>query len=205
MHMKSGISALLTMVLAANTLHAETCGIDTIFAWGFEIPSGAIDLDNAPGALQSPGFAVSISGPSTFSIDISYPTSAASIADTSTVVTGTFSGPTNTGIVINDVTAYVTGNRFLAFGVPVETNNVTLTATASKMTGETTSTSVNITQGTPSPLTLTAGRSVGFAPMRVVFIYDIGNLPGKIQYVGLDYTADGIDDVVNPAAGATLA
>ena len=203
----SGIAGCVALTFATAIVHAETCGIDSIFANGFEIPTSAGSVDSTPGALQSPGIAQSIVGPPTFSIAITYPTSGATVAGTSTAVAGTLSGPSNTGIVINGVQAYVLGNQFLAPSVPVGTSSTTLTATATKMTGETTTATSSATGGAAPPVSLAVGRAAGFAPLRAVFTYSIGTLPGNatVQYVGLDYTADGTDDVVNPPLGTTLA
>ena len=196
----------LALVVFAIPALAETCGIDTIFANGFEVP-GAVSLGNAPGALQSPGITQSIIGSGTFSVAISYPAPAATVPGLTTAVAGSFSGPTNTGIVINGVRAYVSGNQFLAPAVTVAAGGTSLTATATKLTGETTTATVNATSGATPPVSLTVGRAAGFAPLRAAFTYSIGGLPGNaaVQYVGLDYTADGTDDVVNPPLGASLA
>lgn len=204
---RSGIVGGVAMVFASGVAQAETCGIDLIFANGFEMPAPGSAVDNAPGALQSPGIAQSIIGPPTFSVAVTYPALGATVAGTSTPVAGTLSGPTNTGVVINGVQAYVLGNRFLAPSVPVGTSSTALTATATKLTGETTTATVNVTGGAAPPVSLVVGRAAGFVPLRVVFNYSIGALPGNatVQYVGLDYTADGTDDVVNPPAGTTLA
>lgn len=204
---KIGIAGCVAIACAAAVAHAETCGIDSIFANGFETPTPGGSVDNTPGALQSPGISQSIVGPPTFSIAITYPTSGATVAGTSTAVAGTLSGPSNTGVVINGVQAYVLGNQFLAPSVPVGTSATTLTATATKMTGETTTATSSATGGSVSPISLTVGRAAGFAPLRAVFTYSVATLPGNatVQYVGLDYTADGTDDVVNPPLGTTLA
>lgn len=192
---------------AGSVAQAETCGIDSIFANGFEpAPIGGA-VDSTPGALQSPGIATSIVGPPTFSIAITYPAPGATVPGTSTPVTGTITGPTNTGVVINGVQAYVAGNQFLAPAVALGTSSTALTATATKLTGEVTTATVNATGGAVPPVFLAVGRAVGFAPLRAVFTYSVGTLPGggAVQYVGLDYTADGTDDVVNPAPGTSLA
>ncbi len=119
---------------------------------------------------------------------------------------GSFSGPTNTGIVINGVRAYISGNQFLAPAVSIAAGGTSLTATATKLTGETTTATVNATGGTASPVSLVIGRAAGFSPLRATFTYTIGTLPGNapVQYVGLDYTADGTDDAVNPTIGTDL-
>lgn len=77
----------LALVVFAIPALAETCGIDTIFANGFEVP-GAVSLGNAPGALQSPGITQSIIGSGTFSVAISYPAPAATVPGLTTAVAG---------------------------------------------------------------------------------------------------------------------
>lgn len=191
---------------AGSMSQAETCGIDSIFANGFETAPTGSAVDSTPGALQSPGIATSIVGPPTFSIAITYPAPGATVPGTRTSVTGTISGPTNTGVVINGVQAYVAGNQFFAPAVAIGTSSTALTATATKLTGEVATAIVNATGGATPPVSLVVGRAAGFAPLRAVFTYYIGTLPngGTVQYVGLDYTADGTDDAVNPTAGTNL-
>lgn len=207
MRWQRGITACVAMAFAAGLVHAETCGIDSLFAHGFEVPAPGGDIDSTPGALHSPGIAQSIVGPPTFSVAITYPAPNATVSGLSTAVAGTISGPTNTGVVVNGVRAYVLGNQFLAAAVSVEAFGTALTATATKLTGETATATVNASGGAAPPVALIVGRAGGFAPLRAVFTYSIGTLPGNatIQYVGLDYTADGTDDVVNPPLGASLA
>lgn len=204
--MHCGITGCLAVGAGCGVVRAETCGIDSIFANGFEVSAPGGNIDDTPGALQSPGIAQSIIGPPTFSIDITYPTPDAIVSGATTAVVGTITGPTNTGIVVNGIQAFVAGNQFLAATIAVDTSSTALTATATKLTGETATATVNATGAAAPPVSLVVGRAAGFAPLRAVFAYSIGALPsgGVVQYVGLDYTADGTDDIVNPPPGTAL-
>jgi hypothetical protein len=184
---------------------SELCGIDSIFIDGYE---GTVPpLTAFPGGLTSPGVSQSISGPPTFSVTISDPVNGASLPGNSTPVVGTFSGPTNTGIVINGQVAYVSGNQFLALSVPIANVSTPLTATATKMTGEVATFSASVTGGgTVSPVSLTIGPAAGYASFSANFGYSIGSLTnnGVATYVGIDANGDGIDDIVNPTNSTPL-
>jgi hypothetical protein len=203
------LGATLLFVVTANvgTVQAETCGIDSIFANSFESVAPGGSVDGTPGALQSPGITQSIVGPPGFSIAITYPAPGSTIAGSSTAIVGTFNGPTNTGVVINGVRGYVVDNQFFAPAVPVDIAGTALDAIGTKLTGETATSTVNVIGGASVPVKLIVGRSAGFSPFRAVFTYSIGALPGGagVQYIGIDYNADGTDDVVNPPLGTTLA
>ncbi len=53
--MSRGLIGCLAVGSGCAAVHAETCGIDSIFAHGFEVPTPAGGIDATPGALQSPG------------------------------------------------------------------------------------------------------------------------------------------------------
>lgn len=184
---------------------SELCGIDSIFVNGFE--STVPPLTSYPGSLVSPGVSQSIAGPPTFSITITDPPNSASVPGSTTPVVGTFSGPTNTGIVVNGQIAQVSGNQFLVPSVAIAGTSTPIMATATKMTGETTTFSIGATGGaTAPPVALTIALSAGFTPFSANFAYSVGSLPnsGTVTYVGIDANADGTDDIVNPTASTPL-
>src|SRR5581483_11885712 len=200
-------SAMLAFaaILIGNAAGAqEVCGIDSIFYDGVE--GKVLTLVRHPGAKLSPGVAQSIVGPSTFDVTIVSPSDGAMIGDPTVPVSGTFSGPSDTGITINNVVAHIEGDSFVVPAVQLLSNGTTsLNATATKLTGETASAKVSVEQGgARSPISFLVERTAGFAPFRVNFHYTIGALPsgGGITYVGIDYDGDCADDVANPARGS---
>ena len=186
----------------------EVCGVDTLFANGFEVaPASYPPLASTPGAIPSPGATQSIVGPGTFSINITFPTSGATTGATTTEVAGTFSGPTDTGILVNGAVAYVDGGNFYVPSLQLSAGSNTLTATATKLTGETATTTSTLTQsGSASPVVLNMRRVVSYAPLRVHFYPIIGALPGGATVVStaIDYNGDGTDDLTNPAPGVDI-
>lgn len=204
---RRALVALVLLVGANVPLAAqELCGIDSIFYDGFE---GAATTNPAttssPGAILSSGIATSITGSTT--VSITYPSNGATVNGTSTEIAGTFTGPVDTGIVVNGVIAATDGGNFLA-SVPLQSGSNTINVVATTITGSTASTSISLTQGSasPSPVTLSVLRPSAFAPFLVTFMPTVGALPGggSLTSLSIDYNGDGTDDVTNPAPGATL-
>jgi len=207
--LKGGQAAALLVGLVSSIGYAqEVCGIDSIFADGFEAaPATYPPLASLPGVIQSPGAAVSIIGPGTFSVSIASPANGAVIASTATEVTGTYTGPTDTGIVVNGHVASVDGGNFYVANLNLQPGSNTLNVTATKLTGETATSSISVTQTSSAvPVLLNLGRVASYAPFRVHFYPVIGTFPGgaTVQSVAIDYNGDNVDDVTNPAPGADL-
>lgn len=203
--------ALVFLVACAWPLSApaqELCGIDSIFANGFQTDTSNPALTTTPGAIVSPGVATSITMPATITVSAAYPANGATVDGTTTDVAGTFVGPTDTGITVNGVIAYADGGKFLAAGVPLQAGSNSLTISATTLTGQTASAApLSVTQGALVPtLALNIVRRIGYAPFMVHFSVNVGALPdgGAVQTLSIDYDGDGTDDVVNPAPGAAL-
>lgn len=185
----------------------ELCGIDSIFYNGFETSTGNPASTTAHGAILSPGVATSITGPS-LAVTITYPVNGATVNGPTTEVAGSFTGPTDTGITVNGVVAYVDGGKFLASAVPLQAGSNTINVAATTITGNTASASIGLTQGSASPdaVTLSVARPESYAPFLVNFTPNVGTLPGgaSVASLSIDYNGDGVDDVTNPSPGVTL-
>lgn len=202
-----GLTLAFLLGFAAGPVAAqEVCGIDSIFYNGFETTGPA--LSAYPGALHSPGTATSIDG-GTLSVSITSPTSGTTVDGASVEVVGTYTGPTDIGITVNGVLAYVQNGAFVVPAVPIVSGSNSLMATAAKLSGVTASSaSVSITGSGNAPvITLGTQRVLGLAPFTVGFTPNIGTLPAgrTLASVALDYNGDGTDDYTGPSfSGATL-
>lgn len=201
------VGLLLTFLCSFATDTAwsqELCGIDSIFYNGFQsATTGNPAAASTPGAILSPGIAVSITG--SVSISTTYPSNGSTINGNSTEVAGTFIGPTNSGIAINGVVAVTDGGKFLAT-VPVQPGANTVNVVARTITGSTSTTSLSLTGAAAGPVGLAVARPSAYAPFLVRFLPTVGALPGSatVSTLSLDYDGDGVDDITNPTPGAPL-
>lgn len=206
----SGASWLLLCALGLLPAFAagqELCGIDSIFYDGYEVATSNPASASAPGAISSPGIAISITGP-TLSASVSYPASGATADGPGVDVVGSYTGPTDTGITVNGVLASVDGGHFLAPAVPLQPGANTLNVVAANISGGSATATSSVTRGlaTAAPVQLHVIRRVGFAPMQIEFSPSVGVLPnGATQSaLAIDYDGDGVDDISNPAPGTPL-
>ena len=96
------------------------------------------------------------------------PFAGAIIADDQVVVSGTWSGPSNTGITVNGVVAAISGNEFFAT-VPLVPGVNTITVVATVLGGNQTTATLSVSSSGPSPTRVTASAVQGFAPLVVSF------------------------------------
>lgn len=177
------------------------CGIDSIFANGFEARSFT-SVTQLIGGIASPGLIQDITGPLT-SVTITSPSGTTS--DPTVDVMGTFTGPANTGVTVNGMSGYTAGSRFLVPDVPLNVGSNSLNVVVSTLTGLTATTSGSITRGgSASAIAMRADHAVGYAPFSVAFAYTIGTLPsGKpIQSVAINFKGSGADDYSGSLSGA---
>ncbi|MGH7746654.1 MAG: hypothetical protein ACREQ5_18145, partial [Candidatus Dormibacteria bacterium] len=187
---------------AALPAGSVLCGIDSIFADGFE-PASFTSTAQMSGGVASPGLTQDITAPLT-SVAITSPTG--STGDPTVDVIGTFAGPVNTGVTVNGVVGYTANGHFLVPNVPLSAGSNTLSVTATTLTGATATASGSITQsGSPSPLVMQVNYPVGYAPFFVSFTFAIGPLPsGKpVQAVAINFKGSGPNDFTGSSlAGA---
>jgi hypothetical protein len=194
--------AVIVACVAAASAHAqEFCGIDDIFNNGFEA-SSFVPTSQLPGGVMSAGLAQDITGTGTLSVML--PTSGTT-SDATVDVTGTFTGPVNTGIAVNGVAGFTAGGMFVVPNVPLTYGSNTLSVTATILPGTTASTSGSITQsGTITPITVAIDRTLGYAPFTESFNYLIGTQPGNatINNLAIDFRGIGSNDYNGALVGA---
>ena len=177
------------------------CGIDDIFYGTFEPASFAL-VTQLPGGAVSPGLTASIIG-SGLSVHIVSPIGGATINDTTVDVTGTFTGPLNTGISIDGVAGYVTNGQFLVPNVPLGSGSNQLTASATTLPGGTPATHmVSVTQsGTGAPVSISVDHPSDYAPALLSFSYHIGALPSgfPVQTIVINF-----GNGTSPFSGSSL-
>src|SRR3990172_5031083 len=112
------------------------------------------------------------------------------------VVTGTYSGPTNTGVTVNGVVAVTDGYHFIANSVPLQSGSNTITAVATTPSGAVAQSQVTVQAVGSAALELKATPTgVGIAPYKTSFkILYTGK--AKIQSIAMDFNGDGVADLV---------
>jgi len=116
------------------------------------------------------------------------------------MVSGTWSGPPNTGITVNGVVAATDGNRFYA-QVPLQPGTNLLNAVATAPDGATATQGVTVTSTGPAPVRLVASFIQGIAPWNVSF--GISSSTG-ITRIEADYNGDGTVDFASTDPKAVL-
>jgi IPT/TIG domain/Glucodextranase, domain B len=173
---------------------SEICGFDPMA--NYPTQPGFTPTAQLRGAVPSAGLALDITGSHNSSISISSPIQGEAIADTTVDVVGTFTGPNNSGIIVNGILADTVNGKFLATGVPLSPGPNTITVVSSTMLDETATAAVTIYQsGTPNIVSIERQGvgSAGFAPATQRFSYSVGSLPNQasLQSVSVDYDGDG--------------
>lgn len=195
------VSTKKTLVIPAGS---ELCGIDSIFADGFETPS-FIPINQSIGGIVSPGLTQDITGTGALSVTITSPATGATTGDSTVDVSGTFVGPVNTGIAVNGIAGYTSSSQFLVPNVPLISGANTLSLTATILPGATATNTGSITQsGTATPIVVATDRPIGYAPFVEHFTYLIGALPGNatINAVAINFKGTGGNDYSGPLANA---
>jgi hypothetical protein len=127
-------------------------------------------------------------------VAITDPAAGASLNRTNVLVTGTFQGPSNTGITLNGDVALVSGNQFFA-NLNLDPGRNILTAVATTPEGITASDTVTVTvnRNSPDPVQISAEPQSGIAPLKVRFSID--NFSGQpSQQISADFDGDGGND-----------
>jgi len=187
------LSTKTTLVIPAGS---EFCGIDDIFNNGFEATTFVLS-SQLTGGLASPGLTQDITGTGSLSVTITSPSSGASTGEATVDVSGTFTGPINTGITVNGVVGYVANGAFLVPSVPLTSGSNALSATATILTGATASYGGSVTKtGSPSALSIQVNHATGYAPLGSSFTFSIGTLPSgfPVQNVSITFKGTGTPD-----------
>ncbi|GMR19684.1 MAG: hypothetical protein BMS9Abin36_0279 [Gammaproteobacteria bacterium] len=132
----------------------------------------------------------------TLQVAITYPTEGSTLLNTSTLVTGTYTGPPHSGVAVNGVPAMVDGNKFYVNGVALHTGSNTLTATLTTLHGANASSqaTVNVLPAVSGGIQLKPLQDSGIAPHTATF--EIDNQSGfPIDRMQLDFNGDGSIDL----------
>jgi len=194
------VAVLAGLSVIAFPVEAEMCGIDRIFADGYEV-AGFVSITQLGGSGISPGLTQSIVGSGTLSVTL---TSPSTTSGSSVDIAGTFVGPVNTGITINGIAGYTSGSQFLVPGVPLAVGSNALNAVATTLPGSTATASGSISRTGATPISVASDRPVGYAPFAEKFTYLIGALPAgaTINSVAINFKGTGPNDYSGALAGA---
>lgn len=188
----------------ASSHAQELCGIDSIFADGWEA-AGFVPITQVAGGISSPGLTADIIGSGTLGVAITSPATGSTTSDATVDVFGTYTGPVNTGVAVNNITGYVANGQFLIPSVPLVPGANTLSIQATTLPGNTATASSSVSQsGGASLVSVQADHAIGFAPFNVGFRYAVGALPlsATVQSVAVNFHSTGTDDYTGPLSGA---
>jgi hypothetical protein len=128
------------------------------------------------------------------SIALTFPGTGAVIASDRINVEGTFQGPPNTGVTVNDRVAYASGGRFVLNSLPLTAGSNVITAVATTPAGQSAQATVTVNAtGAPPDLILEADVTSGASPLVVTFTYDFRSSEA-IRRLAIDFDGDGRDD-----------
>ncbi|WP_201345557.1 hypothetical protein [Thiohalobacter sp. COW1] len=129
------------------------------------------------------------------SVNITSPASGSTIDADSVLVSGTYTGPSDTAITINGVSACTINNSFYANGVSLDDGTNELRATARIVDNVGAEKSVYVYSSGPSQLRVSTTPACGIAPQEVVFSIT-NDTTVQIDSIEFDANADGAMDAV---------
>lgn len=155
------IAILLGCAWLGSASAQEACGLQTatfdiIFKYGFETP--AAGLGPPLSTVSPPTLGV------TPTITMTTP-AAGALPGNAVQVTGTFTGPADTGVAVNGVAAQIVGSQFSTTQFVLLDGSNTLTATATTIDGLTASTSITVTASAAGAVVaLVTDAQTGYTP-----------------------------------------
>ena len=170
--------------LATTTRAQEICGLqtasfDVIFTDGFVPPTPG--LGPPVSTVQPPALGV------TPAIAVTYPPSGATIPSNKVQVSGTFTGPTGTGVSVNGVRAYVYNGTFLTPSFTLTSGMNSLPVQATTLDGLTATTSLSITSAPVSTgIELFSDADAGYWPFGIGFSIGVPSTI-TVQSVTVDF------------------
>lgn len=122
-------------------------------------------------------------------ISITSPQDAAVITANDVSVTGTITGPANTGVVVNGIAATVVDGTYVATHIPMAATGSTLiTVTATHPDSSTASQSISVNKGVSEPVGMSVSPDTGVSPLLVTLDID---LIGTFDIGTVEFDADG--------------
>lgn len=194
---------LAVAVASPGVVAQEICGVasvygNDIFKDGFDPFPGTTGAAKSKNAIATnrpfaPIFYSPSGGPAP-TVTITFPASSPPLDTLETDIAGTYTGPSNIGIVIDGKRAYVQGGQFLIPRFNLIAGATNLNAQASTITGQSASNSRNIsaTEAT-RPADWSTIAPVGIAPFRVPFRLRALN-GSTIQSISVDFNGDAVAD-----------
>lgn len=178
----------------------EVCGLqsavfDAIFVDDFDSASAGGGLGPPLGTVTAPTLGV------TPSVTITYPSPGASLPLGRVQVSGTLSGPLNTGVSVNGERAYAYNGVFLTPEINFGDSVTSLTAEATSMDGFSATAALTVSSSdSPAQARLVTDSEAGFAPLPVQFRITIAK-ELNVQAVAVDFDGDGISDYNGVSTG----
>lgn len=131
---------------------------------------------------------------STPTVTILSPAAHASLQALGVLVSGTYTGPDNTGITVNGRPALTDGYHFYANSVPLRAGKNILEAIATTSAEKTAKHQIEVTSLGAGNLAMSVSpRNGGIAPLTAVFKYYVSN-NFQIQNIAMDFDGDGTID-----------
>lgn len=170
-----------------------TAGPDGSFTTNIAALDGQVLSILVTDAAGNTSESVSVSVGDLLSINISSPIIGEIVNDDAVLVTGTFSGPPGTSIVVNGQIACIDGNAFYAENVKLLPGSNTLTATASIADGIAVTDAATVTSTGAAAIQVSAAPTCGFAPHNTDFRVNVSD-GTIIQLIEVDFDGDGLYD-----------
>jgi cysteine-rich repeat protein len=186
-----------TATLMGSTTAAPTFAPDKVGLFQVRLVVNDGHVNSAPATVD-----VNAVGSSPLSVAITYPPQGSIDLPSSTAVTGTVSGPTNTGVTVNGVPVGLSAGNWIAPQVPLKLGVNVLTATATNGTTTLSATKIVYSSGGSGGLSLIADPQSGVAPLTVTFSFKLAS-EFPVQSIAMDFDNDGVTDTTNPAALTT--
>lgn len=146
---------------------------------------------------------VSVATDDLLQLDIASPVNGITINDDIAQVTGTFSGPPGTAVIVNGQTACTYGPNFFV-DIPLEPGENTLKISASIADGLHVERTQTVTSTGVTAFTVQADSPCGYAPHTVEFILT-NNTGNTVVQIDADYDGDGTTDLSTSDPSASLA
>ncbi len=129
----------------------------------------AVATDNAGMATTSTTVSITVNA---LQVVITSPQAYASLSGVQAVITGTFQGPINSGLTVNNYVAAVDSNNHFYANVPLKVGSNTVTAAINTASGQSVSNSINVTMDGQQPLLqLSVDATEGISPLIVNFSF----------------------------------